>query len=517
MRALIFISALLSLQAFSQTVKFVSDIDTKLTIKSVNIIPLADNMSGIYSKPLTDTLQNELQSNHQWEAKIVDLKSNFSPEELETKPDLVKQTLKKTVSASGHAADSLMTGRISKGPAGITIKLSLYSGTDGLPIGIESLTDVPNFEIAELKNKLPSLVRTLVAKLPYHATVLSRRNQSVTLNMGTASGISAGDELTAIQIIKVNRHPKFNFVVSTENLTLGTIKIEKADEFISFGNITTEREAGIIESGVKLSAAKFVAYQNKAQDAIAFGDKPHAWMPSTPPSFGKVGVLFGFAQYTASNNITGTGGVTGNSSLTPNLHMNGEIWFDPNWYMNLTLRSYVLSFTNPLAGSTPGTLNVSTTQSNLSIGHNFLIDEDFFGPKIQTSLGYATTSAFIDDSTPTALESMTFSGMTLGLAGSFPIASPTRNYPFVLGVRLNYYLSATAKESPTSSGASVSPHISSFAGFIETRINERMNIRSELMFDMFSADFSGAASRSNPASSASHKISTLAAGIEYMF
>jgi hypothetical protein len=80
-----------------------------------------------------------------------------------------------------------------------------------------------------------------------------------------------------------------------------------------------------------------------------------------------------------------------------------------------------------------------------------------------------------------------------------------------------YYLSTSVDESPVTSGSSSSGHITSFSIFGTYRWTEHMNFRGELMYDLFNASFSGTGTRTNSASSASHTLTTLAGGIEYLF
>lgn len=123
--------------------------------------------------------------------------------------------------------------------------------------------------------------------------------------------------------------------------------------------------------------------------------------------------------------------------------------------------------------------------------------------------------ATVDDSSPTAFTSMNFGGMALGLAGSFPVSEET---PITLGAKLMYYLTTSVDESPVSSGSSSSAKISTFSGFGTYKYTEHINLRGEIMYDLFSASFSGTGSRgADSATSASHTLTTVAAGVEYLF
>ncbi len=510
---------------FGQSVKYVSDLDQSLNIKTVLLAPLVDNISGIYATPLNEALKNSIEASHQWETKPLDKSALMSPEEFEASPSAVKSAAKKST------ADALIAGRISRGPNGVTIKLTLFSCVDGLPIGSETLNNYPGFEIADLKIQTSNLMKLLRGKLPYHGLVMSRKGQLVTLNIGAGAGIRPGFEATVIQVFKINRHPKFGFIVSTDNLTLGKIQINKVDEYLSFGTITSERETNVIASGSKVSFGNTVQYPNsnvmsdgklitnlndRADNQLAFGDKPREWLPETPPTFGKIGLMAGLGTYTISNGLT-TGAVSGNSLATPSIHLNGELWMSPRWALGVTLRDYLFSIANGLSSSTPSTLSASFAETAIHVNYNFLLTDDFFGPKFQTGIGYSTMSTYIDNSAPTAFESTTYSGLFIHLGGAMPLGTGEEKFPFIIGGHLNYFLSPRQAEAPTNSGNAGNTQVNSFAITCEKRYSERVTLRGELMFDSMSTSFSGTGSRAIPSSSSSQSFTTFAGGVDFLF
>jgi hypothetical protein len=520
-RPLCLLVLIFSLQALAQSIRSSSEADQGLTLKTLALAPLVDNVSGIYSKPLDETLKETVLSTHRWEivdTTKTDKSVQSTPEQFENSPAAVKDAFKKS------DADGLISGRISRGPKGVSIKITLYAGAEGLPVGSEDLNNYSGFNINDLKVQLEALTKRLLAKLPYHAVVMSRKGQLVTLNIGTSSGVHPGMEATAIQLIKIHRHPKFNFIVSTDTLTLGKIQINKVDDYLSFGTITTERDAGVIVVGTKVSFGNFVQYPSsdvtagtgsENDNSLAYGNKPKEWVPATPPTFGKVGILLGLGNYTISNSLT-TGGVTGSAPIIPSIHLSGELWFNPNWSLNANISDYIASVSNGLANSTPSSLNASISKTALSGNYSFLMSDDFFGPKVSVGLGYALISTFIDNSNPTAFESTAYSGTFLRVGGSFPFSSEGIQYPFRLGGHLDYFLNASVTEAPTTSGSS-SSQVSTFAVTGEKLLTERINLHGEIMFDSLISNFSGTGSRTVPSSSGSQTLTTFGFGVEYLF
>jgi len=521
-----------STSTYGQSKKFVSDVDQSLTLNTLNLLPLVDNVGGIYAKPGTTTVLETLESLHRWQVAPVPLELAQRPEYFEAAPGNVQALLRKLNS------QGLLAGRIVKGPKGLNLAVTLYVGLEGFPLGSETLSDYDAFEIGDVQNQLKILTQKLMQKMPYHTTILSRKGRLLTVGLGRSSGVRAGTEMTVMQIVNVTRHPKFRFILATENLTLGKIRIEKVEEELSFASLLSERTAGAVVPGTKVSWDQFVQYPaiattsdgklitdpaltkglafNSGGEASTAGAKE--WVTSSPPAFGKAGLSFGLGSASISNGLS-SGGVSGSSSIVPSVHANGEMWLTPNWFLNAKLDTWIYSVNNGLSGSTPGTLNVSQTQTALSGGYNFLLDNDFNGAKIKVSGGYSVASTFVDGSAPTAFESTRFSGLNFGLGFEFPLAPSMSGggAPVVLGGRLIYFLTPSVAESPTTSGAGSSAQMASFAGYGSKRISERMNLIGEFAFDSWNANFTGQGTRATSASSSSQSMITLSFGAEYLF
>ncbi len=514
----------LSPSTFAQRTILKSSVDDSISIKTITVAPVIDNVSQIYSKPLTSQLRNIVEADRQWNLRSFPDSIKTTPEEFEDNPEAVKAALKKA------GTDALLSTRLTKSPNGIQLKLNLFLATDGFLLAQENLQDYPGFEISDLRGQLEVLYKKIKSSLPYAGTILSRKNQIVTLNLGTQQGLKEGYILSVVQIVKLNRHPRFRFVVSAEKEIIGRIVINKSEESLSFGSIEMERSEGVIQPGMKVVPVNFVTYtvapttpEGKILDDMAgrkdapvmLGDsKPREWVPASAPSLGKFGLMLGMGDYSVNNTLTSVGAVSSGQMPTPSIHFNGELWLTKNWLMDVGLSQYVLSLANTYSGSTPGNISVASSKMNLHVGYNFLIQEDFWGPKFQVLGGYSKFASTVDTSSPVAFTSLDFYGMSFGLGGSLPVS---QEYPLTLGARLMYHFNPTVSESPVTSGSSSSATVISFSGNGTYRWSEHMNLRGEMQYDLYSASFSGTGSRSPRASSASHTLTTFAGGIEYLF
>lgn len=500
---------------------YVSPADQDLNIKSIVIVPVKDNVGGIYAKPMEELLRDLVNNDKQWSLADFSSSQKLPSEPLEENAAAVQSILK----SSG--AEALLSARLVKGPKGISISLTFFAGHEGLPLLQENLTDYKGFDIADVNSQTKKLFDAIKAKLPFRATILSRRGQQVTLNLGSNYGLKANTYITVVQILKINRHPKLHFMVGTEKEVLGRVKLFKVEPYLSFGYVEFEKESGVIAVGSKVIPEEYLKYSTPVVSAsgkvimdmsergdkdVAFGDNPKEWKPETLPQYGKVELLAGLATYSQNTNLQTAGSLTGGSSVIPSVALNGEFWLNPQWYVGFGIRESILQINNPQSGSSPTKLNMSIAQYGVDVGYNVLLTDDFFGPKLQISAGYATTLFSVDDSNPMTFSRMTYSGLVLGVAGQFPISD---QIPVDIGAQLNYYVTAGLNENESSGSSSNT--IDSFGIFADYRLKANLKLKGELLFDYFNSDFSGTSSRTDPATSTSHRLSSLMAGIQYLF
>lgn len=501
---------------------YVSSIDQDLAIKSIVLLPTSDNIGGIYSKHIEDELRQLLNDDKQWSLVSFPADLKIRTESLEDRPADVQKILQAVRS------EAALSSRIVRGPRGTSIILTLFVGRDGLPLLQESLTDYKGFEIGDLKAEVRKLFENLKYRMPFRSSILSRRGQQVTINLGSTYGLKPDSRVSIVQIIKVNRHPKLHFMVSTEKEVLGRVKLFKVEPHLSFGYVEMEKEPGVISVGSKVMPDEFVKYSvpvttpsgrvmqdvtTRPDKEIAFGEDPQEWVPAMPPQFGKIELLGGLSTYTQNVKLNTAGSISGNATLAPNIMVRGELWLNPEWFVGAQLRQAVFSLDNSLPGSSPGNLNMAMSQYGVNVGYNFLLTNDFFGPKLQVGAGFMNTNFNVDGSTPTAFTTMRYGGLALRLAGQFPLSE---ELPVDLGGRIDLFLSPSLSENQ-SSGASASSQINNFSFFFDYKLKTRFKIRGEILFENYNSDFSGAGQRLDPASTASHKMTTLMGGVQYLF
>lgn len=487
---------------------YVSAVDRDLKIENVAVLPFSDNVSNIYAEPLNRHLQERLKLDPRWQVRLA---PNGLPASEET-TERIQKIMKDLT------ADSVLSGRVLRGPGGLHLRLTLYAGSQGYPLLMEEVTEPRLFSIERMTQLLDEALARLRARLPYHGVVASRRGQQVTLNLGMNSGLRDGDVVDIIQILQINRHPKLRFMVSTEKEILGKAQVFKADEELSFANLTFEKEAGVVVPGQKVLAPRPIRYAvvggMQSPDTSVFGENPQEWVPTPPPQFGRLQVMAGLSQYSQNSSFASGESLSGNNSLAPSLAFMAEGWLNREWWVGLNLRQSSFSVSNPNSNSTPGRLNLNVSRYDVSGGYNFLLGNDFFGPKLQTSLGISQFATRADSSTPLVFSDMRFGGMYLGLNFNTNLSEGS---PWDLGAKMKYYFSPSATDS-ADSGSITSQSANEFAFTVAKQVRQNLRYLGELNFESYSADFDGSDnSRPDPIRANSHRATTLWLGIEYAF
>lgn len=498
---------------------FVSAVDQDLAVKSIVLVPTTDNIGGIYARPVEEELKNLLNEDKQWSLSTMPADLKIKSELLDERPDDVKKILK------ASQAEAALTSKIIRGPRGTSITLTLFVGRDGLPLLQENISDFQGFETAEMKSVVKKLFENLKARMPFRASILSRRGQQVTLNLGSNYGLKPESRVSVVQIIKINRHPKLKFMVSTEKEVLGRVKLFKVEPYLSFGYVEMEKDPGIIAVGSKVMPDEFVKYSvpvttpsgkvlqdvtTRPDKEVAFGEDPTEWVPTMPPQYGKIDLMAGIGNYT-QNAALASESISGSNTLSPNILVRGEMWLNPEWYVGVLLRQAVFSISNDLTGSSPSSLNMGVGQYGVTLGYNFLMTNDFFGPKLQVSGGYLNTNFSVDSSNPTAFTTQRYGGLVFSVAGQVPLADET---PIDIGGKLDFFYNPSVSENKTS-GSSSSSAINAFSFFMDYKLKTRFKIRGELLIENYNSNFSGTGERT--ASSTSHKMTTLLGGVQYLF
>lgn len=512
-----------TLNLFAQTQdRLTSTIDDDLTIKNVAVLPVVDNVNGLYSKSLSSELVKIVDSDPQRQSKSVSadqIKSSMTPEYFISNTSEAIKILK------NNKADSLLSVRLEKGSKGINIKMKLFSGSEGKLFAETEKRDLQEFSISDLTKSLSQMYSKIIAQIPYQGMVLSRDGTRVTINLGLQQGIEEGQQLSALLIVKEQRHPSFKFLVSVDKEIVGRIQITKVEENLAFGEVVLERFPNqvrqftkVIVSDQMIDLTQAQSEKRKIGDRIesdsVYGKNAEEWY-EREPSIGLMELMVGFTQGDVTNQVNGIGGVSAQKSLMPTGSLKGELWLTSEYLVSMKFLQRLGSIPNNYSGSSPSSLSLSVQNLEFDGGYQLpLVPGNYLGDRLKFLVGYVSKSVKIDDSTPTAYTSATFTGLRIGAEYDAPSLA---NTPYGLQVGFKYVLFPRVSESPVTSGSSSSAQIGELGIKGTYAFRKNVKWKAEILWEQNSASFSGSGTRSPGASSISYNFWHFGGGIEYLF
>ncbi len=516
---------LFSVDVFAQkNLVYFSEVDMQIRPQKILVLPVQDNTNNVYGNPLTEKVFQIVESENQYDVRRWSNNGkypNLSPDFFTDSPDSLKELM---LSAK---VDSVLATRVSLGTKGLQGRMTLFHGSEALPLVNSEFRDLSASTIKELETQMVTLFQELKSQLMFQGVVLSRQGNQVTMNLGSYQGAKDNDLVSIMQFLKVQRHPRFKFMVSADREVIGKIRITKAEPHLSFGQIILEKEPQLISVGHKLSVDRMVKYtdvvksQNQVLDDLSqrqdtnyvFGEQAKEWEPVPPPQYGRVQLMTGFGQYNQTAALQSAGSITATQSFAPHVLVGGELWFNKTYFMNVEFKQSQFSVHNPLDGSSPDKLNMSFGYYHLMGVYNLPFSQDFFGPRIQFMAGFHKFSSRSDESTPIAFTNMEYGGVAFGFLGAFPI-----DEKFEAGLQFKLFWNPTVSESSTkNSGSSQEPKINLFSLFGGYHYKPHLNFVGRFDLEYYSADFGANGRRPDPTSSVTHRMTTLLGGIEYLF
>lgn len=478
---------LICFHVLAKTPAYKNEEDSAFKIKTVFLEPFSDNLNLIYAKKAEEKIKGIIENENQWQ--LADKKSD---------------------------ADLVIESRLTKNPKSFTLKMNLIFKT----FSIQDSKEIDNiFETEKILGHYENLYASLKSRIPYQGIILSRNQDQVTINIGSAHGAVANQEVLAIHIAKLNLHPKTNAYLSSEKVILGKVQLTKVDEYLSFGKILFEREPQILKKETKIEFSKLdrpsLASTPRPEEGFAGpSDSPKGeWVPRQAPQYGRISITGGLVQYTQNINFQTSGSKTISQWITPTVKGSAELWLNPQFHMELFIRQSTFKVSNPLEGSEPGSLNISLSQYQVKAKYNYELESEARSPQFQVALGIGSFQALADKSNPLSLSNQSYGGALLGFKGIFPVSEEN---PVDLGIYFNYFLSKTIKDSSEATTSGV--QINDFGAIL--RYNKSLNLAYvfELSFESYSTDLDATTgTRTDPASNISNRLMTTLAGIEYSF
>ncbi len=502
------------------TTEYLSTYDDSITLKKVTYVPSIDNVNGVYSKSINEKLEQLISKNHKWNfVKPISQSSQVNPEDLVGSPEKVKSFSKSL------ETDGFFIAELRKDPKQIRIHLYLFSCRSGSLITEEELVRPDdNTEIVQVA--VQSLFNRILEKIPYDALIVSRTDNRVTVNAGKADGVMVGQTLTAVKVIGAKTHPKRKFIIKSHKAILGQIRVVKVDPFISFADIVSETEPGVLDANTKVTGISRVQYEStpwtkqytppeqllSENNKSVFGKQAREWIAKDPPTFGRIGADFAIGSFNNSLALSDGTNINSRVPVYPRINLSGEVWITPKVYADAAFAQGIGQSQNPTGN--PSEVSNSLTQYRLSFGYNFILRNEFFGPKLSFDVGFNSYRMFIDSSGTQGFTTLQYRSIPVGIGGYVPI---NQSRTWAIGGKAYFHLFPRLNETPFASGGDPDSNINHFLFYAENKISQRLRLKLGLEFLLLSTSFSAGGSRPTPANNLSHRFTMLTTGIDYLF
>lgn len=504
----------------ANTTQYQSDFDNSISFHKITYLPSIDNVSGIYSKQIDKKIQELIETNHRWDtAASTTQQSTVRPEELVGQPSRVLAISKNLNS------DGFFLAEARKDPDQIHLQLYLFSARSGELIA-EDIAKLKSVNTDDLLASLTQLYNKVLSKIPYDALVLSRTDNRITINVGEKDGVTPGQNLTVVKVISAKRHPQRHFLIESNKVILGQIRVVKVEKFMSFADVQTETESGVIQKGAKITGVNQIRYDNtpwtknytppeqllSENNKVVFGKNAREWIAKDPPTFGKIGAGLAVGSFNNNLGLSSGNNLDSKVQVYPRIDLHGEIWVTPRFYVDGIFAQGIGQSNNPSGG--PSELSNSLTQYRMSVGYNFMLMNEFFGPKVTFDLGINNYKMYVDTTSNQGLTTMEYSSIPFGIGGYIPI---DKQQNWALGGKAYFHLFPRLRETPFSSASGSDNTINHFHFFAERKWGARLRLNFGLEFLMLTTNFSGQGDRVDTANNSSQRFTLFNTSIDYLF
>ncbi len=489
-----------------------SPVDKLVTIKAITVLPFTDNTKGIYAKSFNEFVTEQVENNPKWRHEKIELigRTPFLSD-LEKDPNILLGYSKNV------SSDAFIVGRVNKTENSIAMTLALFLAKDGLLFAKEESLNIQETNFSDLRAPMKSLLDKLFQQIPYDGMILSRKDNLVTLNLSKSDGILNGQDLTVAAIIKIKRHPKFNFLINSEKTILGKLRVKKVDDSLTFAEIVVEKEKGSIQKNAKIVGSHLASFSNKITSTKAMqnyipGAKPanehsmsgstvgERWKPVPPPTFGKVGISGGIGLMKKDS-----GSAFSEDNIIPSITLDGEVWINNQWSAHALIHQGITSIGDP-----DNQANLSLNQSAYELlgGFNFRLG-GVYGTKFELLAGYSRFTSSVENANPSKFSTLRYSGIKVG----GDVITPITGNDILVGASLFLFLKPKLKERPGPSGSSSDNSVTQFRVYGLKKWQENFYFKGILKYDNFSTSFA----REITASSLGERTVSVNLGIDYYF
>lgn len=391
-----------------------------LNLRRCLLLPILDEVDGAIGYKVFEEVERFLMNSdwcyYEGNSEIINILQNY------------KKNLKK------HLSDPKILKLLSeKSKAGSLIKVDLYNATSGIEAEIkvygESGDDlyysekefVETQNITKVINSLRIHLKRYSKTIPYHARVLGVLGKQITLDMGKLSGIKIGHKFLVKRKTRKVNHPLLNKIITYEMDEIAEGEIVSLSDTQSIGIIKSLNEKK------RLKTHDWIIFDfENSKDVFKKGVQ---FPVVKGHEFGKLGIVEVSFIAGKGENASYAGGINRNiGGLLFGLGGAAEVWATRNYFLKFEIEKSFATYKKELGPVSKDENEIDASIYKVTAGHRFLPLEFFYGPQVDTYLGYAKYSFDIDTVNADGIGSSSFYGPLIGAIGSMPIYHQFRTY-----------------------------------------------------------------------------------------
>lgn len=399
------------------------ELDRQYSLSSIGILRAWDNVDGLFGELVTKTFSEHLATQSRFVVQDLNKANQMLSASKLPYVKVIEDPEVLSMLAKNFRLDSLLRTKVYKEGPNYRFTIDWVHAQKLQLIATESMEIAEPFRgegklgTEEFRVALTTALDRLIARVPFKGSVTGRDQTSVTVNLGTTTGIQKGDTLIFATLDEVKFHPLLKTIVDWRLTPTGRATIEEVDEGIAFAKVDTEEFGRKILRFQKvvqiIPAPENVPVENRILDREAREKES-----LEPPRVGYIspGLLLGTTSRDTSDD-NGGGFLYG-------IKGDAQAWFTSNFFGELKLAYGTAGYSqkdNITNATSLEGVKISFSQFRLAGGYFYHVSPNFFGPKGWIKLGYQQTTYGLPRNATLNTGNVTYSSLFLGVGGDIPI------------------------------------------------------------------------------------------------
>ncbi len=390
------------------------------SMRSCMLLPIVDGLDNKVGFKVFEEIENYIKESswctYKSNSELINILSQYS-KNLES--HLANKDVLKVV------ADKTKSGTL------IRVSLQMQLGLTEVKVEVigENGEDRYFKEQTQLKSNDSSLISQTVRNwldvyektIPYEGRIKAVLGDQFTIDIGKKSHIYSGSEIVIERPTSKRQHPLLKEIVDYQTEKIATAKIFDVSDNQAQAKVTSYE--GLkklrLEDWVKVSSTE----QKKAIEQLSYAEKN-----KDKEDFGKLGTVGLFLTF-GSGSVNQAGATEKSmNGLMYGVEVDAEVWATRNYWLGLDIEKKFGKYSKDIGTFNSAFNSTSNSATKLKFGYKYLPMGFFYGPQIDTYIGYGNYNYGLSTNTSDNLTEVSFAGLLVGTRGSLPIYETTRIY-----------------------------------------------------------------------------------------